>query len=192
MLYFSFDIEADGPSPATNSMLGFALVVFDQDGNVLGTFERNILPLDGHQQDPDTIQWFKLPQNIDAYNYLATNQVSAYDFIRDLVSFIGLYADQPKKWIAAPSAYDWQWLNYYYFAFYPPVAEMPFVKLAFKAECISSYFTQYTTMKKMTRDQSTQLWKDLAGECVHTHKALDDAMEQGIVFIRLMKLVSSL
>lgn len=190
MLYFSFDIEADGPSPAKNSMLGFALVVFDQDKTIKGTFERNIAPIDGHEQDPETIEWFTSPHNIAAYNYLATNQVTPGDFVRDLVSFINLFADQPKKWIAAPAAYDWQWLNYYYHAFYP--AETPFVKLAFKAECISSYFTQYAALKNMTRGQSAQLWKDLTDQLPHTHKALDDAMEQGIVFINLMKLVSAL
>lgn len=188
MLYFSFDIEADGPSPSINSMLGFALVVMDQDGDVKGSFERNIFPLEDHTADPDTITWFTSPGNIDAYNYLKTNQVTAHEFVSDLVTFIGQFGDQPKKWVAAPAAYDWQWLSYYYHAFYPAATD--FVKLAFKAECISSYFNAYSVINKLDREQSSQLWKTLAGGHQHTHKAMDDASEQGFIFVGLMKLMA--
>ena len=46
-IFVSTDVEADGPIPGPHSMLSFASVAFDEDGNELASFSRNLALLDG-------------------------------------------------------------------------------------------------------------------------------------------------
>jgi len=58
-LYFSFDIEADGPIPGPNSMLSLGVAVFKDDGTRLATFSANLETLSDATPDPDTMKWWK-------------------------------------------------------------------------------------------------------------------------------------
>ena len=48
-IYFSTDVEADGPIPGPHSMLSFASAAFRADKTLIGTFEAN-LTLPGHPE----------------------------------------------------------------------------------------------------------------------------------------------
>ena len=50
-VYVSTDIEADGPIPGPHSMLSFGSVAFDDAGNELSTFARNLETLPGAAGD---------------------------------------------------------------------------------------------------------------------------------------------
>ncbi len=54
-LYFSVDIESDGPIPIRNSMLSFGAAAFTEDGELVGKFTRNLELLPGATQDPKTM-----------------------------------------------------------------------------------------------------------------------------------------
>ncbi|MEM6504940.1 MAG: exonuclease, partial [Planctomycetota bacterium] len=58
-IFFSTDIETDGPIPGPNSMLSMATAVYDADKNLLGTFSANLDLLDGAQGDPQTMAWWQ-------------------------------------------------------------------------------------------------------------------------------------
>ena len=53
--YFVTDIECDGPSPLTNSMLSFATVVVREDGELCGEFEAVLKPRPDKQTDESTM-----------------------------------------------------------------------------------------------------------------------------------------
>src|SRR3982750_2013248 len=58
-LYFSTDVETDGPIPGPNSMLSFASACYTADKQLLGTFSANLLPLAGAAPDPNTLAWWQ-------------------------------------------------------------------------------------------------------------------------------------
>lgn len=58
-LYFSTDVETDGPIPGPHSMLSFASACYTADKQLLGTFSANLLPLKGAAPDPKTQEWWE-------------------------------------------------------------------------------------------------------------------------------------
>lgn len=57
-VYLVTDIEADGPVPALHSMISLASVACDEDGEILGEFAENLLPLDGACPHPETMKFW--------------------------------------------------------------------------------------------------------------------------------------
>ena len=57
-IYFSVDIETDGPIPGQNSMLSLGAVALDGHGNELSTYTVNFTELPGARPDPDTMEWW--------------------------------------------------------------------------------------------------------------------------------------
>ena len=49
-IYFSIDVETDGPIPGPNSLLSLGAVALDNQGNELGTFYRNFKTLPPKQK----------------------------------------------------------------------------------------------------------------------------------------------
>src|SRR5437879_2557662 len=117
-LYASFDIEADGSCPAKNSMLSIGIVFFNGAGKEVRTYQRNIKPLPGKEQEKRCMVefWAKHP---DVWAFVTSNQVDAKVFVDELAAIL---ADLTKDgsqvtWVAHPAAYDWQWLKNYYDTF---------------------------------------------------------------------------
>jgi hypothetical protein len=57
-MYFSVDIETDGPLVGINSMLSLGSTALDDDGKEISTFSMNLKELDGAVQDEDTMRWW--------------------------------------------------------------------------------------------------------------------------------------
>lgn len=58
IIYVSVDMEADGPTPGTNSMLSLGADARLADGTKLGLFSENMHPLPGAAEDPRTMAWW--------------------------------------------------------------------------------------------------------------------------------------
>ena len=58
-LYFSTDVETDGPIPGPHSMLSFASACYTADKQLLGTYSANLEPLPGAAPDPKTLAWWQ-------------------------------------------------------------------------------------------------------------------------------------
>src|SRR4051812_14200542 len=56
-IYFSTDIETDGPIPAQNSMLSFGSAAF-YEGKLVDTFYINLETLEGAEGNPETMKWW--------------------------------------------------------------------------------------------------------------------------------------
>jgi hypothetical protein len=57
-MYFSTDIECDGPLVGIHSMLSLGSVALDDDGKEISTFSMNLKELEGAVQDEDTMKWW--------------------------------------------------------------------------------------------------------------------------------------
>lgn len=176
----SIDIEADGRSPTRHSMLSIGAVVCDEAGNVLETWERNLLPIPGREAEVECMEefWSKHPE---AWDYATTNAVEPSKAMKDLIDlFLRHGGKEAVEWVAKPAAYDWQWLNGYYAMFREP--DWP--DIGFSATCIS-------TMKKAAVEMCTLTtragWDTLEAAWTNglprnSHRALDDARYQAMVY----------
>lgn len=178
--YLSFDIEADGDSPSVSNMLSIGVYGLTRDKKEVCRFQRNLTPLPDKKASPRCMTefWDKHP---DAWNFVNQNRQDPILVMKELAD---LYIDLSKiyklVWIAAPAAYDWQWLNAYYCLMREKYPDTP--NIGFKAHCISSLLTSYCKRNKL---ETNKTWKELAEKEVLTHDPLDDAIVQGTLFVNL-------
>ena len=181
-IYFSVDVEADGPIPGEYSMLSFGMTVASSfDG-------RLFLP-----REPSDPQFYREIKPIfDKWDEKAL-RVSGLD--RDRLLEEGADPEEAMKdaaeWIhretgkgtpvvvGYPIVFDWMFIHWYFVHF---LGESPFG------------FSRALDMKTMYQSKSRSLLGDsgredlpneLRPDKTHTHNALDDAVEQAGIFNRL-------
>lgn len=182
-VYFSVDVETDGPIPGPYSMLSFALV---PAGRSDGTH-------------------FTPPANYDDLLYVELRPISP-DFEPEAMQIHGLDRDRlvlagtdPKDamlraegWIrercqggqpvlvAYPLGFDWSWLHWYFTRY---LGRSPFLhSRAFDLKTAIS-LTEGITVSRASR---SRLPETLRPQQAHTHHAADDAIAQAQIFARLM------
>jgi len=185
-VYFSFDIEADGPSPALNSMVSFGCVVFDESGVEVDKMQANMLPLPEQTVDKRCKEEF-WDKNPEILKFVQTNPVDPSDFVKSLVQLYKKYKDVGHKivWVANPAAYDWQWLKAYYEWF--KCVEDP--DIGYSAKCIGTMLEVYRLRMKWTDDQADEFeartMKKLEAPGHVAHNPEHDARVQGHFFFTL-------
>jgi len=174
VLYFSTDIETDGPLPGQNSMLSFASVVFRESGEVVGSFERNTLPLPGAYPDVDTTVnfWDKEPE---ALAYVLQNRVDPSVAMTEYVTWVNSFVGK-KVMVCYPSGFDFTFMYWYMKKF---TGGSPF---GFSCLDMRSYVSGMR--KKTVLHSGKGSWpRRWASMLPHSHRAIDDALEQGLSFM---------
>lgn len=182
-VYFSADVETDGPIPGPYSMLSFALVEIGRfDGQRLirpetpRTFYTELRPI-GDRWDPEALA----VNGLDRAALLrdGADPTAAMDAARAFVDDVAC-EDVPVL-VAYPLSFDWSFL-YWYFVEYG--GRSPFnhsrcfdLKTAFAVK----------GRRKVSNAGRDQLPDFLRPSILHTHHALDDAMEQAEIFVRLFE-----
>lgn len=175
-VFFSLDIETDGPVPLKNSMLSFALVAFLGDGTVIGKFERNLLPLPGATQDKKTMEefWAKEPE---AWAACHENRVEHEVAMKEYAHWVHSIPAERKICLCAPVGFDYTFM-YMYSTLGGKMDPFRFNTLDIKSYLGKTPFHEGTRAKWESKYREASL--------PHTHKAIDDAVEQGLAFL-LMK-----
>ena len=184
-VYFSADVETDGPIPGPFSILSFALVF-------AGTF-------DGHR--------FTAPQNYQQSFYRELRPISD-QFQLDALRVNGLDRDrllvegerpeaamtEAAQWIkgivghgkpilvAYPLSFDWSWL-YWYFTKFSALGSPFNHSLCFD---IKTAFAVKAGVP-ISEAGKSKLLPFLRPQSRHTHHALDDAVEQAGIFARVFQ-----
>ncbi len=183
-VYFSADVETDGPIPGPYSMLSFALVLAGRfDGR---TFTRPA-------QDDHFYQELKPISDAFEEEALAVNRL---DRARLLVegSTPAEAMSAAARWVrqvagpatpvlvAYPLAFDWAWLYWYFVRFSD--SGSPFnhsrcydLKTAFAVK----------GNRLVSRAGRDELPQELRPALAHTHHALEDAREQAEIFARIFE-----
>lgn len=177
-VYISCDIESDGPIPGPHSMLSMGAAAFDASGELLSTFEANLLPLEGATGHPDTMKWWET--QAEAWAAATCNQQKPEEVMQAFAAWVEEIPGTP-VFVGYPAGFDFMFVYWYLIRFW---GRSPF---SFSAIDMKTYamavlrkdFRQ-TTKKTMPRH-----WFAFSGK--HTHKALDDAIEQGSLFIEMLK-----
>ncbi len=182
-LYFSVDVEADGPIPGEYSMLSFGLAVAGRfDGEhfqaidpTARTFYTELAPI-ADRWDPAAVDVSGLDR--DALEREGREPRAAMDdaarWVREQAG-----ADRPVL-IGFPLPFDWMFLYWY------------FVRFASQGSPFD--FSSGLDMKTMYQQKAGVVLSEagredlpavLRGEVSHRHHALEDAIEQAGIFARL-------
>ena len=179
-IYVSTDIESDGPLPGPNSMLSFGSVAFDETGKELGSFTRNLELMPFAKGDPDTMAWWGRPEQKAAWKACRTNPVSPERAMKEYVSWVKKLPGKP-VFVAYPAGFDFLYMYWYMMNF---VGESPF---SFSALDIKSFAmaVMKTGYRDSTKKNMPRSWFPKGAP--HNHIALDDAREQGLLFMNILR-----
>ncbi|MBX3198673.1 MAG: 3'-5' exoribonuclease [Labilithrix sp.] len=184
-VYFSADVETDGPIPGPYSLLSFALVYagrfdgtdFERPSSYDKTFYRELRPI-SHQFEVEALR----VNGLDRERLCREGETpesamtAAANWIRSVAG-----PAQPVL-VAYPLSFDWAWLYWYFVRF----AEQgsPFDH----SRCFDIK-TAYAVKARMPIAAAgrSQLLPMLRSDKAHTHHALDDAREQAEIFANVMQ-----
>ena len=175
-IYVSTDIEADGPIPGVYSMLSFASAAYLPDKTLLGTFEANLETLPGATTYPDTMEFWKTEP--EAWKICRTNLQKPEKAISEYAEWLKAL---PGKLVFAayPAAFDFMFIQWYLIKF---TGASPFSHYALD---IKSYAMALAKLpyRETAKKNMPKHW---FGSVPHTHRALDDAIEQGELFCNML------
>jgi len=176
-LYFSTDVESDGPIPGPFSMLSFASAAFLEDGTLLGTFSANLETLPGATADPRTMDWWR--QRPEAFSACREGARPPGEVMQEYARWVDSLDGLP-VFVAYPAGYDFMFVYWYLLRY---VGQSPFSHSALDIKTFAMCLLG-TGYRQATKRNMPKKW--FSGR-KHTHVALDDALEQGELFCAMLR-----
>lgn len=178
--YFSADVETDGPIPGSFSILSFALVYagsfdgtrFVRPNSFDDSFYRELKPISSNFQR-DALKVNGLDRN-----YLLENGLQPEDAMAQANEWIVKKAGSARPVLVAyPLSFDWAWLYWYFVQFTKQGSPFGY------SRCFDIK-TAWAVKAGIPISEAgrSSLPDALRSSRVHTHNALDDAIEQAEVF----------
>lgn len=192
ILYLSFDVETDGPSPLVNNLLSIAIVGLEENtSNIVFEFESNINQLPTHTPDANCMKYFWLkPKQKKAWEYLQINKRDYIEVFEDLSKKIFELSNKYELvWIAYPACFDWMFLkSYYELAKNNSFNKDLFYDIGYECKCIDTLWEYYKKSNNLEANIARNLFNEMGEfDPKLNHQALSDAKVQGKFFIGLMK-----
>jgi DNA polymerase III alpha subunit (gram-positive type) len=176
-IYVSTDVETDGPIPGPNSMLALASAAFTPAGELVGSFTANLEELPGASGDPKTMAWWKTEPA--AWEACRTGARPAADVMPEYAAWIAGLPGRP-VFVAYPAGFDFTFVYWYLVRF---TGESPFSHSALDMKTLAMALLG-TPYRDSTKRAFPARWRS---DRPHTHVALDDALEQGEVFCKMLR-----
>jgi hypothetical protein len=175
-IYISIDIETDGRIPGPHSMLSFGAAAF-VDRKLAGTFSANLELLDGAAPHPDTAAWWE--KNAEAYAETRKDIVPPATAMPEFVAWAESFGKNP-VFVAFPAGFDFTFMYWYMIRF---AGRSPF---SFSALDLKTYAMALLDVpfRDAVKRNFPRAW--FAAGKRHTHIALDDAIEQGEMFMAML------
>lgn len=202
-IYVSVDVETDGPDAATNSLLSIGAAAYklaegetwDSMEHPLSTFSVNMLPADGAVQNRKTMEgfWAHCPE---AWQALMKDRKTPNEGMKLFESWLGRLGGKCVAF-SYPAAFDWPWIDAYFKRYRgrnPFSGLIDLKTLAWSISLLQCAGADtgaalpnegFPKLKRIVKRNMPDAWFD-AGR-PHTHVALDDAIEQGTMFIRIVR-----
>jgi hypothetical protein len=184
-MYFSGDVEADGPVPGPYSMLSFGLAVAaSYDGAALAP------------SDPTACNFYAELQPIsDMYDEgalavsgldraaLAREGRAPSEAMSEAADWVRAQAGEKRPvFVGFPAVYDWMFLYWYFTQFSTSGSPFDF------SACLDMKTMYQQKARVVTAEAGLDdLPPFLRSERPHTHNARDDAIQQADIFVRLFE-----
>ena len=176
-VYFSTDVETDGPIPGPHSMLSLGSAAYAADGTLLGTFEANLRTLPGAYPHPVTMAWWK--EHADAWDACRADTVEPADAMPAFAEWVRSFSGKP-VFVAYPAGFDFTFVYWYLVRF---TGDSPFSHSALDMKTLAMALLKLP-YRDATKRAFPARWRPAHR---HTHVALDDAIEQGAMFCNILK-----
>ncbi|MGI9106315.1 MAG: exonuclease [Pyrinomonadaceae bacterium] len=175
-IYVSTDVETDGPIPGPHSMLSFGSAAYLADKTLIGTFAANLETLPGASGHAETMAWWATQP--EAWAACREDLQAPATAMRQYVAWLKSLPGQ-SVFVAYPVVFDYMFIQWYLHRF---AGESPFsfVGLDIKSYAMAMLKRDFHRIVKSTMPVR---WFD---DLPHTHKALDDALEQGALFCNML------
>ena len=175
-IYVSTDVETDGPIPGPHSMLSFGSAAYRADKTLVSTFTANLETLPGAAGAPDTMTWWRTQP--DAWRECRSNLQAPEQAMRNYLAWLKQLPGRP-VFVAYPAGFDFLFVYWYLIRF---TGESPFSHSALDIKTYAMALLK-RGYRESTKDHMPARWFD---KLLHTHRALDDAIEQGALFCNML------
>lgn len=177
-LFVSLDVETIGPIPGVNPMIELGAACFNIEGVVVDTWQ-SALSKDGWNADIETMKWWHSPKNFETFQRLTNEAQPPEKAMYSFHTWLNRLPGRPTP-VAYPAAFDYMFV-YWYLMYYVGTAA------PFSFSCLDVKTYAMAALKKRQFHQSfkrkfPRAW--FHPRLKHTHNALDDAIEQGWMFIQ--------
>ena len=175
-IYVSTDIETDGPIPGPNSMLSFGSAAYLPDKRLIGTFSANLETLPGAQGDPKTMAWWETQP--EAWTACRVEPQDPALAVPAYTSWLDSLPGKP-IFVAYPAGFDFLFI-YWYLIRFAGRSPFSFSSIDIKTFAMAVLKCDY---REASKRGMPSRWFD---KSPHTHVALDDAIEQGVLFCNML------
>lgn len=184
-IYVSMDMEATGPIPGPYSMLSLGCAAFFPGSRTpVSTFEVNLQELDGAGWHPDTLEWWK--KFPEALAHSTADPLPPAEAMQRLEAWTATLPGKPVM-VVYPT-WDYMWINWYLMRF---LGRTPYGLAALDIKSMA--FTRVQPPRKgpnpsfhgTSKKNMPSRWFE--GDVPHTHKAIEDAIGQGILFVNILR-----
>jgi hypothetical protein len=175
-VYVSTDVETDGPIPGVNSMLSFGSAAYLADKTLVGTFAANLETLPGAEPCPRTMEWWG--SQPEAWAACRENPQPPEQVMPRYAEWLKKLPGRP-VFVGYPAAFDFMFVYWYLIRF---AGESPFSHSALDIKTFAMAMLKKGYRESVKRNMPRR-WFD---ELPHTHRALDDAIEQGALFCNML------
>jgi DNA polymerase III alpha subunit (gram-positive type) len=176
-IYISTDCETDGPIPGVNSLLSFASAAYTADKTLIATFEANLELLEYATPNPATMQWWQ--SQPEAWAACRKNAQAPEVAMKTYLEWLKALPGRP-VFVAYPAAFDFMFIYWYLMRF---TGESPFSHSALDMKTLAMALLK-KNYRAATKKNMPEAWFD---DKTPTHKALDDAIEQGALFCNMLR-----
>jgi hypothetical protein len=175
-IYVSTDVETDGPIPGVYSLLSFASAAYRADKTLITTFEANLETLPEATTHPKTMEWWQ--SQLEAWQACRENTQAPQVVMPRYLHWLKALPGQP-VFVGYPVVFDFLFVYWYLIKF---TGESPFSHSALDIKTYAMALLKKPYRASVKANMPRRWFDDLP----HTHRALDDAIEQGALFCNML------
>jgi DNA polymerase III alpha subunit (gram-positive type) len=176
-IYVSTDVETDGPIPGLNSMLSLGSAAYLPGKTLIDTFSANLETLPGAAADPKTMAWWETQP--EAWKACREDLQPPETVMKNFLAWVKQLPGRP-VFVGYPAAFDYMFVCWYLNRF---TGKNPFSHSALDIKTYAMAILKMDYRDTVKRSMPRRWFDDLP----HTHKALDDAIEQGALFCNMLR-----
>ncbi len=183
-IYFSTDVESDGPIPGPYSMFAFGSVPVLASGKILPGRSWNLKELPDADQHPSTMKFWKSDENYSTYLKLHQKQINPAEAMSQFhwwVSDLSKQHNAKPVFVAYPAGFDFMFILWYLNYF---VGESVFSHSALDMKSTAWAWDNDRDFRRISKTYLLERWP--SGH-PHNHDPLDDAQQQAEIFAGMLR-----